>query len=482
MSCQVRFTCRSCGLANHLVLGAYLADAHWGRYRTIQYAIVAAIIGHIIMVVSAVPSVIAAPSTSLGVFTLGIITIGLGTGGFKSNVSILIAEQYTDPAHIKTLPSGERVIVDPVTTASRLYLYFYMAINFGALFGQITMSFASNYVGFWLGWTLPTIIFSFCPLVMWFFRKQYVKTPPTESVVTKAAKAFSLCLKGRGSWNPIQFYRNCKADSFWQNAKPSVLLARGETLPSYMNWDDQWIDELRRGVKSCAVFTFMPLFWLCYNQNTGNLTSQAATMDRGQVPNDIISNLNPITLIIFIPICDKFLYPFLARKGIDFTPIKRITCGFFLGAAAMIWAAVTQHYIYKTGACGKYMNTCEEITYAPINVWVQTGSYVLIGFSEIFASVTCLEYAYTNSPSNLRSVVMSLFLFSSAIASALGQAFVALSDDPLLVWNYVVMAILATVGGIIFWFTFRSLDAEQNKLTRLEKSTFVGKTKDFEEM
>jgi POT family proton-dependent oligopeptide transporter len=426
--------------------------------------------------------VIAAPSTSLGVFTLGIITIGLGTGGFKSNVSILIAEQYTDPAHIKTLPSGERVIVDPVTTASRLYLYFYMAINFGALFGQITMSFASNYVGFWLGWTLPTIIFSFCPLVMWFFRKQYVKTPPTESVVAKAAKAFSLCLKGRGSWNPIQFYRNCKADSFWQNAKPSVLLARGETLPSYMNWDDQWIDELRRGVKSCAVFTFMPLFWLCYNQNTGNLTSQAATMDRGQVPNDIISNLNPITLIIFIPICDKFLYPFLARKGIDFTPIKRITCGFFLGAAAMIWAAVTQHYIYKTGACGKYVNTCEEIAYAPINVWVQTGSYVLIGFSEIFASVTCLEYAYTNSPSNLRSVVMSLFLFSSAIASALGQAFVALSDDPLLVWNYVVMAILATVGGIIFWFTFRSLDAEQNKLTRLEKSTFVGKTKDFEEM
>ena len=67
------------------------------------------------------------------------------------------------------------------------------------------------------------------------------------------------------------------------------------------------------------------------------------------VPNDVINNLDPLALIIFIPIFDLFLYPGLRRIGINFTPIKRITAGFLTGSASMIWAAVLQHYIYKVG-------------------------------------------------------------------------------------------------------------------------------------
>ena len=44
-----------------------------------------------------------------------------------------------------------------------------------------------------------------------------------------------------------------------------------------------------------------------------NLTSQAATMKLGGVPNDIINNLNPIALIIFIPIFDQLVYPGIRR-------------------------------------------------------------------------------------------------------------------------------------------------------------------------
>jgi len=86
---------------------------------------------------------------------------------------------------------------------------------------------------------------------------------------------------------------------------------------------------------------------LTYNQITNNLTSQAATMVTNGVPNDVINNLDPLGLIVFIPICDLFVYPGLRKVGINFTPIKRITAGFFTGSAAMVWAAVVQHYIYK---------------------------------------------------------------------------------------------------------------------------------------
>ena len=99
---------------------------------------------------------------------------------------------------------------------------------------------------------------------------------------------------------------------------------------------------------------------LTYNQINNNLTSQAATMVTNGLPNDVLSNLDPFALIIFIPICDRIVYPAIARWGWRFTPIRKITWGFFTGAFAMVWAAVVQHYIYKRNPCGYYVGTCED--------------------------------------------------------------------------------------------------------------------------
>merc|ERR1711939_558222 len=127
----------------------------------------------------------------------------------------------------------------------------------------------------------------------------------------------------------------------------------------------------------------MGLYWLAYGQMTGNLTSQAAVMELNGVPNDIIQNLNPISIVIFIPLMDFFIYPAL-RKA----PIKRIALGFGLASLAMVAACVTQVYIYRLSPCGTHASDPDCPGPAPINVWVQTVPYVLIGFSEIMASIT----------------------------------------------------------------------------------------------
>lgn len=249
-----------------------------------------------------------------------------------------------------------------------------------------------------------------------------------------------------------------------------------------MTFDDIWVDEVRRGLKACTVFLWYPLWWLSYNQMTNNLVSQAATMELHGAPNDLINNIDPIALVIFIPITDLFLYPGLERLGIRFTPLKRIAWGFGLGALSMVAAAVIQYYIYHIGSCGKHPSdgltadtpTC---TAAPINVWVQTIPYLLIAFSEIFASITGLEYAFTKAPKNMRSVVMAFFLFMSAISYAIGEAFVSLSADPLLVWNYTTIAVLAFVGGCGFWAAHRNLDAQEDKLNFIPESSFKGREK-----
>lgn len=125
-----------------LVLGGYVADTYWGKYKTIHVAVVFAMFGHLILIVSALPPVIANPSGALGCFSVGLIFFGLGVGFFKANISPMIAEQYEAEqprSVIKVLKSGERVIVDPVLTISVIYMRYYFFINIGSLTGQISM-------------------------------------------------------------------------------------------------------------------------------------------------------------------------------------------------------------------------------------------------------------------------------------------------------------------------------------------------------
>lgn len=477
-----------------------MADTYWGKYKTIHVAIVLAMFGHIILIVSALPPVIANPQGALGCFSVGLIFFGIGVGFFKANISPMIAEQYesTQPrAVIKVLKSGERVVVDPVLTISVIYMRYYFFINVGSLTGSIAMVYAEKYVGFWLSYTLPTALFIFCPLMLLGFKNKYVRRPPTGSVLGKAIALVGLSMKGRWSANPITTIKNLREPGFFERVKPSKI--PDSERPAWMTFDDHWVDEVRRGFKACSVFVWYPIYWLSYNQLSNNLVSQAATMTLNGVPNDVVNNLDPIALLIFIPICDKFIYPALRRAGIKLTPIKKITAGFFIGSLSMVVAAIIQHYIYMQSPCRLpvgygYVDNCraylglpadapESAFKPPLSVWIQTPAYILIAFAEIAASITGLEYAFTKAPRNMRGFITGVFWFSQAFSAAIGQAFVPLATDPTLVWLYVTVAIISVLGGVGFWINFAKLDREEETLNALPDSLFKGsrnQDEDFE--
>ena len=74
----------------------------------------------------------------------------------------------------------------------------------------------------------------------------------------------------------------------------------------------------------------------------------------------------------------------------------------------------------------------------------------------------------------MKSLVMSVNLLMSAISAALGQAFTPISADPYLVWNYTAVAIISAIGGIAFWFCFKHLDHDEDRLNMLKKTKFLG--------
>ena len=327
------------------LMGAYVADAYLGRFNTICVALAIAIVGHVILTASATPSLLSTNSNgALGCFLIGLVIMGIGTGGFKPNISPLVAEQVPETQlTVVRSKSGEKVIVDPAVTSSRVYMYFYFFINIGALVGQIAMVYSEKYVGFYLAYLLPTLLLCICPIVMYLCRNKYKRTPPQGSVLGKATRLFLRANQGRWSINPMTTLKNLNDGTFWENVKPSKF--SDTNRPRWMTFDDNWVEEVRRGFHACSVFLWLPLYWLTYNQLNNNLTSQAAVMELNGLPNDVLSNLDPFALIILIPVCDLLIYPWLRKVGINLSPIKKIALGYFTGFAAMIWAAVIQLYM-----------------------------------------------------------------------------------------------------------------------------------------
>lgn len=188
------------------------------------------------------------------------------------------------------------------------------------------------------------------------------------------------------------------------------------------------------------------------------------------IPNDIMQNIDPLTLIFLIPIFDRLVYPGLRKFGIQCRPISRIACGFVFGALAMAYAAFVQHVIYSSPPCYDAPLACDT-SHLPnqVHVALQTPAYLLVAVSEILASITGLEYAFTKAPPSMKSFIMSIFLLQSAVGSAFGFALAPFAKDPRLVWLYASLCIATIVAAGLFWICFKHLNATEESMNVLEK-------------
>ena len=200
------------------------------------------------------------------------------------------------------------------------------------------------------------------------------------------------------------------------------------------------------------------------------------------MPNDEMQNFDPVSILVFIPILDRIVYPLLRKAGYELRPMLRITLGFWLAALCLAYAAIVQHLIYAAGPCYDHPATsaagpsgCPQgwdgKTPLPNNVHIaiQTPAYVFIGLSEIFISVTGLEYAYTKAPVSMKSFVQSMYLFTSAFGSALNETLVPVLVDPKFLWMYTGIACFAFATGIAFYAIFRHYDKDEEKMYALDR-------------
>ncbi|KAJ5467138.1 hypothetical protein N7475_004890, partial [Penicillium sp. IBT 31633x] len=415
------------------VIGAIVADQYLGKFKAISIALGIYIVGLTVLVATSTPAGLA-NDAGFGGLIAAMVIIGLGTGGIKANVTPMCAEQYQNAQpKLKILKSGERVVLDPELTIQRLFMWFYWVVNVGALSPLITVTVEAHH-SFWLAYLIPLIAIVLSAIVFLYGQKRYVKTTPQGSAIVDACKVLSIV----------------RQEKHFENAKPSALEASGRLhkyeFASSPRYTDQYVTDVRRGFRSCRMFIFFPFYFVCWVQIWNNLISQAGQMALHGTPNDLLQNLDPIALCIFIPLLDLGLYPLLRKYKINFSPVLRILAGFLLVSISMVYCSVLQHYIYNSPP-------------RSIHVWIQGPAYVFVAFSEAFVIITGLELAFTHAPKNLRSVISALFWLMIGIAAAICIGLSPVSQDPYLVWMYASLAIVSFVAGFVFYVCFRNSDS-----------------------
>ncbi|KAH8171107.1 POT family protein [Sarocladium implicatum] len=387
------------------VIGAIVADQYLGKYRAILLAGAIYTCGLVILVATSTHAGITS-GAGLGGLIAAMVTIGLGTGGIKANVTPMCAEQYANSRPmLKMLKSGEQVIVDPELTVGRLFMWFYWVVNIGALSPLITVTVEAHH--------------SFCAIILSLVvfmlgRNKYIKVPPMGSAILDAIRTVRVAIQERS----------------FDNAKPSALREHGHQdkypIASQERYTDEYVGEVRTGLRSYVLV--LPILFHLLESNVEQ--PHLASWPDGAARHSQRPSAEPGSHFV--------VYPLLRKYRINFDPVTRIFVGFITASLSMVYASVLQHYIYNSPP-------------KSIHVWIQAPSYILVAFSEAFVIITGLELAFTQA---LRSVVSALFWLTIGIAAAICIALSAVSQDPYLVWMYGSLAIVGFVAGSAFYWCF----------------------------
>lgn len=440
-----------------LVFG-YFADTKFGRFKIICYGVGVFGIAHVLMVAAGSKDLLAKGTAKVPYF-LSVYILAFGAAMFKPNVSPLLLDQVTNTVPtVITLASGERVIQDPESTTERVMLWFYLLINVGGFFGVAT-SYAEKYVGWWLAFLLPLLLYIPLPFLLWFLYKRLILHPPGGSDLVNVFRVLGVCLRRGG-------IKRFGRKGFWDLAKPSEIQKAGLTINT--RWNDAFVDDVRRTFQATGIFCFFPIQFLNDNGIGSAASFLSTALKTDGVPNDVIGNFNSLSIIAFAPILNYLFYPTLRKLGIHYGPVARITTGLAMSTVGGVGYTVLQYYAYKLSPCGyKATGTCDIGTgVADISIWWMAIPYAIGGISELFINVPAYGIAYSRAPVNMRGLVSAINLFTTAVSYAIGLAASSVITDPHLIWDFGGPAIAGAILTVVFYFTFRHIDQEEYHLSK----------------
>ncbi|XP_067686847.1 solute carrier family 15 member 1-like isoform X2 [Haliotis asinina] len=297
------------------IIGAIIADGYIGRYRTILYLSVVYCIGNLILALTALP-----PREKIGPL-IGLLVIGLGTGGIKPCVSAFGGDQF------HASQEKER---------TTFFSVFYFMINLGSVLSTFLTPMLRADVHciedtcYPLAFGVPALLMFLAIIIFIAGTRMYKRNPPSGNILGKVLR----CI-----WHGL--YRSCQTRGKVQENKTHWLnLAEDK-------FEESFTEDVKILLKVLWLFLPLPLFWALFDQQGSRWTLQAEEMDGsmgslGRLKPDQFQVLNPLLIILLIPVFEHIIYPLLDCCKIPHRPLQRMVVGMSFGVLAFIVAGLVQ--------------------------------------------------------------------------------------------------------------------------------------------
>ncbi|KAM0911168.1 hypothetical protein ACQ4PT_013672 [Festuca glaucescens] len=401
------------------VVGAFLADSYWGRYKTIVVFLSVYIVGMFILTSSAaLPWLLPRFSDEhVGVHRaavyLGLYLVALGTGGIKPCCAALGADQFDSADQTERVAKGS------------FFNWYFFSISIGSLLSATLLVWIQDNVGWTIGYAIPTVLIGFGLAVFVAGRKVYRYKPlgAGGSPLTRVTQVV------------VAAVRNCRlelpddASALYENGivgrhtsqfrffdKAAIVLPPPEKKGPWRLCTMSQVDELKMLLSMCPVWASLLVFFAVTAQMSSTLVEQGMAMDNRVgafiVPPASLSTFDVVSVLVWVPLYEAALVP-LARRltGEDrgFTQLQRIGVGLALSAAAMAYAAAVETWRRVAPA-------------AAMSIMWQAPCYFLLGAAEVFASIGMLEFFYDQSPESMKSLGAAVAQLAIAAGNYLNSA------------------------------------------------------------
>ena len=388
------------------LFGGYLADRFLGKYRVIFWLSLLYCVGHACLAIF---------ENSIYGFYTGLFLIALGSGGIKPCVSAMVGDQFT---------SENKHLV------KKVFAIFYWSINFGSFFASLFIPLALKRYGPAVAFGIPGVLMFIATVIYWAGRKHYVIVPPTGKNPHSFLKVVASALRNRkqsgGDWLSGASKEHPEEALEGVRAVLRINLLLMPTIPFFWMLFDQkastWVVQARDMTKQIGSFTFEP--------------SQ-------------MQFVNPLLVMLLIPLLAAVVYPAFQRMGWELTPLRRMPMGLVIGALSFVIA-------------GYYQVVMEDGL--KLNIAWQILPYIVLTIAEILVSTTGLEFAYTQAPREMKSVVQSLWLLNSTLANVAVAIAAALNifTGSAQFFFYAGLAALAGVGMALMARNYKVRDYYQD--------------------
>ncbi|KAM3720417.1 Peptide transporter [Dirofilaria immitis] len=307
------------------LLGSIAADNYFGRFRVILWMSAVYVIGHVLLSVGAIPHL---DQNFRFIFDFGgLAVIAFATGGIKPCVSAFAADQFDEKQ------TNER---------NQFFSFFYFAINAGSLLAILVTPilrgrvkcFDSEYC-FPLAFGVPGILMLLA-FILFLAGWRYYKILPSAKGNIVFSVFCCICYAIREKVCSI-IRGQSKAEHWLDYAAPK--------------YNNHFLRSVKSLVAISTLFGPVVLFWALFDQQGSTWVLQARRMNGRIGPfmilPDQMNTLNPLIVLITVPIFEAWIYP-IVQRICKITPLRKMATGGCFAAIAFVMAGILQLEVNKT--------------------------------------------------------------------------------------------------------------------------------------